>query len=260
EQAGRCTLEAAPGAVLARGATDSCAMHLVAAGLEPGAWSLSLGTTVTWKAAIPSDSPDVLDRLPRGAYGHRIAADAWLAAAAGNSGGGVLRATIRLPELDSRARFPSGFAAYPLARPGDRFPIADPAFTGFGVPDVCDERLHAALLEGVAFVARLGVDRLTHAGVTTPQSVVVTGGGARSSVWMRVLASVLAVDVVALPDSGPAMGAALLAAAAADRATVKEVRAAVAQTPAATQAPDPGLAAALAERYTAFTKLLQIVT
>lgn len=257
--AGVCSLEAARGAVLARGATDSCAMHLAAAGLDDGAWSLSLGTTVTWKAAIPCDTTTVVDRLPRGAYGHRIATDVWLAAAAGNSGGGVLRTKTPVGELDRRAAFPSGFAAYPLARPGDRFPVADPAFAGFGVPHVCDRRRHAALLEGVAFVARLGIERLAGTGVTPPQTVAVTGGGARSLVWMRVLASVLDVTVVAKPDSGPAIGAALLAAAAADRAHVKEIVAGVPAAQATTHAPEAALARELGERFQAFVETLMQV-
>lgn len=265
--AGRCTLDAAPGAVLARGLTDSCAMHVAAAGLGPGAWSVSLGTTVTWKAALDGESPEALDHLPRGAYGHRIAPDVWLAAAAGNSGGGVLSGAD-LAALDRNAHIPSGFAAYPLSRPGERFPIVDTAFAGFGVPHESDPRRHAATLEGVAFIVRLGIDELSRAGVSPPSTLHVTGGGARSATWMSVLASTLDVTVSPRPDDGPGLGAALLAAAGQQQKPLRAALAEIGANPVkeslnkttALVYPEPALAAALHERYHVFTNLLQIVT
>lgn len=224
--AGGAATRAATGATLVRGATDSCAMHLAAAGLTPGAWSVSLGSTVTWKVAVPGSQTAVLDRLPLGAYAHRITDDTWLAAAASNTGGAVLTALesgADLEERDRDARIPTGYAAYPLARPGERFPVADPRFAGFGVPLPADGRFHGALLEGVAFVIRLGVERLAAAGLPPPQTIHLTGGGARSATWMRVIADVLRRPVIPRPDAGPALGAALLAAAGAQGVPVNAV-------------------------------------
>jgi sugar (pentulose or hexulose) kinase len=261
--AGRCTLDAAPGALLARGVTDSCAMHIAAAGLEPGAWSVSLGTTVTWKAALDGEDPLALQHLPRGAYGHRLAQNAWLAAAAGNSGGGALSGD-NLAALDHVARIPSGFAAYPLPRAGERFPVCDPRFPGFGSPHAGDPRRHAATLEGVAFVVRLGIEQLGRAGIAAPTTLNVTGGGANSAIWMAVLASTLDIPVAPRPGDGPALGAALLAAVAQQqkplRAALGAVVKANAKEPNALVNPEPAMAPALHERYRAFTNLLQIVT
>lgn len=259
--AGTCRLPAARGALLTRGATDSCAMHIGVAGFRDGAWSVSLGTTVTWKAALPGGGHDALDRLPPGAYAHRLAHEFWLAAAAGNSGGAALRELGHpgsdLGELDSRARIPTGFAAYPLPRRGERFPVHDPAFAGFGVPQRDDPRLHAAILEGVAFVVRLGVERLTAAGVPPPGRLFLTGGGAVSPQWARLLAAALAVPVAPRPLSGPATGAAVLATAAVDAAAVPSGEMEE-EAPAASDEvlPDPPLVWQLDERYAAFLDCL----
>ncbi|HEX6538342.1 MAG TPA: FGGY-family carbohydrate kinase, partial [Candidatus Dormibacteraeota bacterium] len=259
-RAGLCAIDAAPGAVLARGATDSCAMHIASAGLAAGAWSVSLGTTVTWKTTLDGAGPPALDMLPRGAYAHRLAPDVWLAAAAGNSGGGVLEADADLAGLDRIARLPSGFAAYPLARIGERYPVADASFGGFGMPHPSDPRHHAAALEGVAFVLRLGIQLLVAAGTAAPAVLHVTGGGARSGTWMRALAAGVRLPVVPLPDAGPALGAALLAAAALDQAPLSHTVTPPAQTQPEVQSADAALADSLEERYQTFTQVLQIVT
>jgi sugar (pentulose or hexulose) kinase len=259
--AGTCRFAAARGALLTRGATDSCAMHIGVAAFDDGAWSVSLGTTVTWKAALRGAVPEAVDRLPAGAYAHRLAPEFWLAAAAGNSGGGALLELdppdADLGELDRRATIPTGFAAYPLPRRGDRFPVADSAFAGFGVPPRDDPRLHAAMLEGVAFVVRLGVERIAAAGVARPDRLFLTGGGAASAVWARLVASVMGVPVAARPQSGPATGAAVLAAAAVEGVPRPrdELDEAVAAEPADVL-PDPVLLWQLDERYAGFLDCL----
>lgn len=249
--------------VVGRGATDSCAMHIAATGLQPAAWSVSLGSTVTWKATVTgAPPPSSLDRLPPGAYAHRVADDVWLAAAASNCGGAVLAALepgANLQERDRRARLPSGFAAYPLTRPGERFPIADPAFGGFGVPHSDDPRLHAALLEGVAFVIRLGVERLAGAGLPPPDAIHLTGGGARSERWTELIAAVLDCPLVPVPDASPALGAALLAAAAAERAPVGETATAMDHSRAHPKSvAGAGLSDRLVRSYEDFTRLLAV--
>ena len=258
--AGTCRLPAARGALLTRGATDSCAMHIGVTGFAEGAWSVSIGTTVTWKAALSGSMPDALDRLPAGAYAHRLAPAFWLAAAAGNSGGGALRELdppdADLGELDRGARSATGFAAYPLPRRGERFPVADPEFAAFGLPHPGDPRLHAAILEGVAFVVRLGVERISAAGVPSPDRLFLTGGGAGSATWARVLASVVGVPVAPRPLTGPATGAAVLAATGVEAAA----RAAGTMEEEAARhddvLPDPPLVWQLDERYAAFLDCL----
>lgn len=239
----------AQGALLVRGTTDGCALELAAGDLEPGRWTVSLGTTVTWRAVVTAGAREL--RPPAGAYLHRLRPDVWLLSAAGNTGGGVLETLepgADLADLDSRSTVPTGLAAYPLARPGDRFPVGDPRFPGLGLPGPGDPRRHAAILEGVALVVRLGVDRLVTAGVSAPHRLRATGGGARSGLWMRLLAAATRCPVTAAPDADPALGMALLASAALTGATPGTVRAGEAGT-ITEHAVEPDLAAALEERY-----------
>lgn len=205
------------GARLVRGSTDGCAMQVGLGPLQPGDWSIGLGTTLVWKSVLVGDNAGSCLGLPTGAYTHRLRQDLWLPGAASNSGGGVLEALepgVDLGRKDRESTFPSGLAAYPLARPGERFPVPNGSFAGFGLPSPDDQRLHAAILEGVVFIMRLGIERLVGAGVSEPVRFRVTGGGARSSTWTGVVAAVLKRPVIAAPDADPALGSALLAAAA----------------------------------------------
>jgi xylulokinase len=79
-------------------------------------------------------------------------------------------------------------------------------------------RLYRAAIEGVAHNLAWGVDRMKALGITI-EEVRVVGGASRSALWLRTLADVLAVRVQALdePESA-ALGAALQAAWAVDRA------------------------------------------
>ncbi len=70
-----------------------------------------------------------------------------------------------------------------------------------------------AVLEGVAFVERLGYERLAELGAFPHRSIVVTGGGSRSPVWNRIRATVLGMPLLAMPGAITAWGACMLAAA-----------------------------------------------
>ncbi|MFN2569348.1 MAG: FGGY-family carbohydrate kinase [Candidatus Dormibacteria bacterium] len=203
----------APDALLVRGVTDGCAMQLASGPPRPGDWSISLGTTVAWKTAALGGPPT----LPAGAYAHRLAESLWLPGAASNTGGGVL--TALQPGADLRAKdqeavLPSQTAAYPLARPGERFPVNDPGFAGFGLPPPDHPAFHAAILEGTGYVIRYGIERLLGRGIPDWDTFRVSGGGARSPTWMTVIASVLRRTVVSAPEIDAALGAALIALAA----------------------------------------------
>jgi xylulokinase len=65
----------------------------------------------------------------------------------------------------------------------------------------------------VAFVERLGLERLAALGVTSTDHRVV-GGGTRSAVWTTIRASVLGRPVFRPAEPSSAFGAAVLAAAA----------------------------------------------
>ena len=108
----------------------------------------------------------------------------------------------------------AGYVRYPLSVAGERFPVADrnlPPLTD-GEPG---SRLDAyrALLEGVAFVERLGLERLEQLGVT-PTPPRHRRGATASPVWNRIRATVLAplVPVSVARSATSSVGAAILAA------------------------------------------------
>jgi len=85
-------------------------------------------------------------------------------------------------------------------------------------------RLAQAVLEGVAFALADGMDALRDAG-TSVETLSVIGGGARSSYWGRIIATVLGARLQYLRggEVGPALGAARLAQIAVDGGTPAEV-------------------------------------
>ena len=73
------------------------------------------------------------------------------------------------------------------------------------------------MLEGVAFGLRDSLDLLRELGVE-PESGRVSGGGARSDLWLRIVASVLGLPLERTAvEEGAAYGAALLGGVAGGR-------------------------------------------
>lgn len=68
-----------------------------------------------------------------------------------------------------------------------------------------------ALLEGVAFSLRAALEVIRL--IAPVHLLLATGGGARSSVWLRILADVLQTELMITPtqEEGAALGAAILA-------------------------------------------------
>lgn len=97
---------------------------------------------------------------------------------------------------------------------GERTPYPDPlARASFVGLTVRHRRAHMtrAVLEGVAFSMRDCFDLLKAAGLPEVDQVRVAGGGARSALWRRIIASVLNVEIVTVNSAeGAAFGAALL--------------------------------------------------
>ena len=101
---------------------------------------------------------------------------------------------------------------------GERTPYPDPnaraAFTGLSLRHDRGA-LARAVLEGVAFGLRDGLDLV--ASISEPPTVGrVSGGGARSRLWLEILASVLELPLQrTAADEGASFGAALLGGVAA---------------------------------------------
>jgi xylulokinase len=133
---------------------------------------------------------------------------------------------------------------------GERSPHPDPlargAFVGLTVTH--DRRhLTRAVLEGVAFGLRDGLDLMTGAGMAAPSQIRASGGGTASPLWRQILADVLGAEIATVDTSeGAAYGAGLLATVGAGWfATVEAATTAlVTATPVAAPGPD-------AERYAA---------
>lgn len=98
---------------------------------------------------------------------------------------------------------------------GERMPYPDPLARGAWIGlTVRHGRgyLTRAVLEGVAFGLKDGFTLMEQAGLGAIQQVRVSGGGAKSRLWRRILASVLESDLVTVNTTeGAAYGAALLA-------------------------------------------------
>ena len=151
-------------------------------------------------------------------YSHLAPDGHYWAGGASNAGAGILAVEFAgedLAALDRRvADTVAGYVRYPLSVAGERFPVADR-----NLPPLTDgeprSRLDAyrALLEGVAFVERLGLERLQQLGVT-PRRHVIAGGATASPVWNRIRATVLApvVPVSVARSASSSVGAAILAA------------------------------------------------
>ena len=101
---------------------------------------------------------------------------------------------------------------------GERTPHLDPeargAFVGLTARHTA-AHLTRAVLEGVAFSLREGLDIIRDLGVPVAE-VRATGGGARSDLWRQLLADIFDLPVRrVVAEEGPAYGAALLAGVAA---------------------------------------------
>ncbi|HUG48377.1 MAG TPA: xylulokinase [Candidatus Limnocylindria bacterium] len=110
---------------------------------------------------------------------------------------------------------------------GERSPHPDPLARGafVGLTLTHDRRhMTRAVLEGVAFGLRDGLDLMIEAGMPAPAEVRASGGGLASPLWRQILADVLGADIATVSTSeGAAYGAALLAATGAGwQASVEE--------------------------------------
>lgn len=99
---------------------------------------------------------------------------------------------------------------------GERTPYPDPdargAFVGLSVRHT-RAHLTRAVLEGVAFGMRDGLELMRDAGAPAPGQFRASGGGTKSPLWRQIVADILDVPVVTVATAeGAAFGAAVLAA------------------------------------------------
>ncbi len=215
------------------GMTDGCAGQLATGAVRPGQFVGVLGTTYVLKGVARDLVTD-----PAGAlYSHRHPDGWWLPGGASNTGGEALApaagdadagegaakpavpaaaaASGGLAALDAaaEARGPASHVCYPLRREGERFPFVAGAARGFvtATPEDAADR-HRGVLEGVAFVERLALDRVAALGAEVTGELHAAGGGSRSPLWNRIRATVLGRPLRVADHAETAFGAALLAA------------------------------------------------
>jgi xylulokinase len=217
---------ATAGAVpVAAGAGDQAAAALGVGVDRPGPVSVVLGTSGVVFAALPAFAADQQARVH--AFCHAVPGG-WHAMGVMLSAAGSLRwlrdtvgSGRGYEELIAAAEeWPPGtegltFLPYLT---GERTPHADPqaraAFAGLTVRHDLGA-LVRAVLEGVAYGLRDSLELLRELGVD-PQAGHISGGGARSEHWLRILASVLGLPIRrTATDEGSAYGAALLGGVAA---------------------------------------------
>jgi sugar (pentulose or hexulose) kinase len=194
------------------GTTDGCAAFLASGASAAGDGVTSLGTTLTIKllSATPVFAPQF------GIYSHRIG-DQWLAGGASNTGGGVLASFFSRDEIARLTALidpdvPTGLDYYPLSRPGERFPVNDPAFAPRVTPRPKEDHLFLqGLLEGIAAVEALAYRKLAELGASPLASIRSVGGGAGNEKWTRMRLKALGVPAKSPESEHAAMGTARLA-------------------------------------------------
>ena len=206
------TLGLPPSARIVAGTTDGVAAFIATRADQPGDAVTSLGTTLVLKLLAPRP----IFAANQGVYSHRLG-ERWLAGGASNSGGAALLMHFTVEEMDRltpqlKPQQPTGLDYYPLPKPGERFPIADPALAARTTPrPVEKERFFQGLLEGIASVEALAYQRLAVLGAPPLRRVISIGGGARNEAWTSIRRRILGVPVTVAEQTEASYGAALLA-------------------------------------------------
>jgi xylulokinase len=213
------------GIPVAAGAGDQAAAAVGVGVTRPGTVSVSLGTSGVVFAALDRFRAEPEGRVH--AFCH-AAPGTWHAMGVMLSAAGALRwlrdtiaPGVEFDRLVAEAEpWPPGaegllFLPY-LA--GERTPHPDPdargAFVGLGLRHDRGA-LVRAVLEGVAFGLRECLDLVRELGAS-PDYARVSGGGARSDLWLQIVASALELPMERVAvDEGAAFGAALLGGVAA---------------------------------------------
>jgi xylulokinase len=210
----------AGGIPVAAGAGDQAAGALGVGVVQPGPLSIAMGTSGVVFTALDAYAHDPQARVH--AFCHAVPGT-WHAMGVMLSAAGSLRwlrdvaaAGTGFAELVAEAEpwepGAEGLTFLPYLA-GERTPHADPdargAFTGLSLHHDRGA-LVRAVLEGVAFGLRDSLDLVAELGARAELGRV-SGGGARSELWLRIVASVLELPLERVAvEEGAAYGAALL--------------------------------------------------
>jgi xylulokinase len=209
-----------PSTVVAAGGGDNAAGAVGVGVIHPGQALLSMGTSGVIFLVTDRFSPSPAHGVH--AFCHCIPGTwhqmsvmlsaasclSWIATMTGARDEAGLLAEV---EADADAPSPVLFLPY---LSGERTPHNDPRARGvfFGLTHATTRaQLARAVLEGVAFAFADGLRALRDAG-GVPLDITVIGGGSRSALWTRIVASALGepLNVRERAELGPAFGAARL--------------------------------------------------
>ena len=214
------------GTPVVAGGGDQSANAVGVGAIDPGTVALSLGTSGVVFAATVSPLFDPAGRIH--AFCHALP-DRWHLMSVMLSAAGSLRwlRDTLAPSVpyDALVAGASGVppgsegATFLPYLSGERSPHNDPlargAFVGLTLSHRRDHFVRA-VLEGVAYGLRDGLDLMVSAGMPAPAQVRASGGGIASPIWRQILADVLEAEIATVGTTeGAAYGAALLATEAA---------------------------------------------
>ncbi|HYD99336.1 MAG TPA: xylulokinase [Alphaproteobacteria bacterium] len=255
------------GVAVAGGAGDTPAGGIGIGAVREGAAYVALGTSAQLFVATEAFRPAPERALH--AFCHGLEGR-WYQMAAMLNGASVLGFFARLLGQDDlpallaavEAEFagPSPLLVLPYLA-GERTPHDNPHARGvvFGLsPSTTGIEVAQAALEGVAFSFADALAAMTAAGTRIAEAGFI-GGGARSRLWARIVASVLDIPLSLHEggERGPAFGAARLARLCLGRDDPAAVLAAPPVT--AVVAPEPGLVERYRPRIEAFRRLYRAV-
>jgi xylulokinase len=250
------------GIVVAAGGGDAAVGAVGLGAIRPGDAFISLGTAT--QLIVAADAYRAApERLVHG-FAHALPGR-WYRMAAMLNGAGALAFAARLfdvspAELEREAARdypgPGSLQCLPYLS-GERTPHDDPHARGvlFGLtPSTTRADVARAVMEGVACTLADACD-CVEAGAAPLGAIGLIGGGARSSLWTRMIAAALDRRIIRYRDgeSGPAFGAARLARLA----CTSETPEAVCLPPEILDAtePDPALVEAFQPRLARFRSL-----
>jgi xylulokinase len=253
-----------PGTPVAAGGGDQAANGVGVGAVGEGTVALSLGTSGVIFAATSAPNHDPLGRVH--AFCHAVPGRWHLMSVMLSAAGSLqwFRDTLAPGEPfdtlvaaagDARAAADGLFFLPYLT--GERSPYPDPLARGAFVGLTLDhDRRHLtrAVIEGVAFGLRDGLQLMLAAGMAPPAQIRASGGGVASPLWRQILADILGAEIATVSTTeGAAYGAAVLAAVGAGWfPSVDDAAAALVHaTAAASPGPDAAAYADAHRRYRA---------
>jgi 7-cyano-7-deazaguanine reductase len=202
-----------PETEIVAGTTDSVAAFIAAGGSKPGHGVTILGSTLALK--LLSEQRVVSSQ--NGVYSHRLGRY-WLAGGASNTGGNVLLQYFSLEQIQEMTPLldtdiSTDLNYYPLAEPGERFPINDPRMPPKLEPLPSDSVMFLqGILEGMANIEAQGYAVLADLGAPHVNAIWTAGSGAQNPGWTKIRERTLGAKLKKARSEHAAFGAALIAA------------------------------------------------